>query len=158
MPVKALLKLLFLAAAILVSASSFAQDHPRSMLGDFDLKSVILSPAPLGPPSQFEPSTSAAAKAETQPPVAAETQPATAAASDTKPAVAAKRQRRPVLAKSEVASPRKMASSKPRQKSTVAAPKPKANPLSAYARDVRRQTWPCTGTAGGGICAWSQPR
>ena len=58
------------------------------------------------------------------------------------------------VAKSEAA-PRKMTSSKPRQKSAVAARKPKANPLNSYARDARRQTWPC---AGGGICAWTHSR
>ena len=54
MPVKGLLKLSFIAASMVASATAFAQEQPRSMLGDFDLKSVVLSPAPLGPPSQFE--------------------------------------------------------------------------------------------------------
>jgi hypothetical protein len=143
MPVKGLLKLLFLAASMIASASSFAQEQPRSMLGNFDLKSVVLSPAPLGPPSHFEPSAVAAkpeAKVDTE--------------SETTSAVAAKPDPKPTTAKSE-ASPRKLASSKPRQKSAVAARKPKADPLDSYARDVYRQTWPCTG---GGICAWTQPR
>ena len=136
MPVKGLLELSFLAAWMVVSTSAFAQDQPRSMLGNFDLKSAILSPAPLGPSSQFEP-------------------PALAAKPDITSAIATKAEARPVVAKSEAAAPRRIAGSKARQKTAVAARKPKANPLDSYARDVRRQAWPCTG---GGICAWTQPR
>jgi hypothetical protein len=149
MPVKGLLRLSFLAASMVMSASSFAQEQPRSMLGDVDLKSVVLSPVPLGPPSRFEPSA-AVAEPETKP----ETTSTAAAKPDKEPAVAPKPDRKPIVAKSG-ASPRKLVSSKPRQKSAVAARKPKANPLDSYARDARRQTWPCTG---GGICAWTQPR
>jgi hypothetical protein len=149
MPVKGLLKLVFLAASMVVGASSLAQEHPRSMLGNFDLKSVALSPAPLGPPSRFEPSA-VAAKPEANP----GTTPAAAAEPDNKPAVAVKADQKRTVAKSETA-PRKLASSKPRQKSAVAGRKPKANPLDSYARDAHRQTWPCTG---GGICAWTNPR
>ena len=149
MPVKGLLRLSFLAVSMVVSASSFAQDQPRSMLGNFDLKSVVLSPVPLGPPSQFEPSA-VAAKPEAEP----DTTSAAAAEPDKKPAVAAKPDTKPTVAKSQTAA-RKLDSSKPRQKSAVAARKPKADPLDSYARDVNRQTWPCTG---GGICAWTQPR
>ena len=147
MPVKGLLKLSFLAASLVASATALAQDQPRSMLGDFDLKSVILSPAPLGPPSQFEPPATAATP---------ETTSTVAAEPDTKPAASAKPDTKSVVAKSEAA-PRKMTSSKPRQKSAVAARKPKANPLNSYARDARRQTWPCAG-GGGGICAWTTQR
>jgi hypothetical protein len=105
------------------------------MLGDVDLRSVVLSPAPLGPPSQFEPSTVV-------------TKPETTSAAVAKP------DKKPTVAKAE-STPRKLVSSKPGQKSAVAGRKPKANPLDSYARDARRQTWPCTG---GGICAWTQPR
>lgn len=61
----------------------------------------------------------------------------------------------PAAAKAEAVAPRNTPSSKPRQKTSAAARKPKPSPLDAYARDPRRQTWPC---AGGGICAWTQPR
>jgi hypothetical protein len=149
MPVKGLLRLSFLAASMVVSTSSFAQDEPRSMLGNFDLKSVVLSPVPLGPPSQFEPSA-VVARPETKP----ETTSTVAAELDKEHAIAAKPDRNPAVAKSG-ASPRKLVNSKPRQKSAVAARKPKADPLDSYARDARRQTWPCTG---GGICAWTTPR
>jgi hypothetical protein len=134
MSVKGLQLLPFVFAVVATAAS--AQEQPRSMLGgSFDLKGAMLSPTPLGPPSQFEPT-----------PVAA-------------PPVAAKPEAAPIVAKSEVPAARKTVSSKPRtvsskprQKAAVAARKPKSNPLDSYARDTRRQSWPCTG--GGGICAW----
>lgn len=131
MPVKRLLILPFIAIAALTSAASFAQEQPRGMLGDVDLKSRVLSPVPLGPPSHFE-----------------------SAAGVAKPEAAAKPQ---ATARTEPVTPRRVASSKPRQRTTVAARKPKSNPLDSYsyARDPRRQAWPC---AGGGICAWTQPR
>lgn len=138
MPVKGL-QLLPFVVALTAAGAAFAQDQPRSMLDrSFDLKRAILSPAPLGPPSQLEPPAVAAA-------------PATTASTDAKPAVAA----------SEAATPRKLVSSKPRQKTAAAARKPKSSPLDAFARQkpkqqaVQRQSWPCTG---GGICGWSQPR
>lgn len=143
MPVKGLLQLSFV-AALLASGTAPAQTAERSMLGDFDLKSAVLSPAPLGPPSQFVP------------PAAAD-KPVLAARPDAKRTIVAKPDAKPDARPSVAASqaPRKTASSRPRQKSTVAARKPKASPLESYARDVRRQTWPCTG---GGICAWSKPQ
>lgn len=123
MSVKRLLILPFVTLATVASASSFAEEQPRSMLGSFDLKSAVLSPVPLGPPSQFV--------APVAKPVAV-----------TRP--------EPV-AKSEAVAPPRIVSSKPRQKTAVAARKPKSNPLNAYARETRRQTWPCVGE---GICAW----
>lgn len=129
---KRLLKLSFFTAAMVVSAASFAQEQPRKMLGgSVDLKAAVLDPAPFGPPSQFEP------------PVAA---PAAGAAVTTEHA-------KPAIAASETRAPRRTVSSKPRQKSAVAARKPKRSLLDSYATDTRRQTWPCSG---GGICAWSR--
>jgi hypothetical protein len=133
------LRLLPFVAVAMFTGASFAQDQNqfRGMLGNsFDLKGAVLSPAPIGPPSQFE-TPAAAAK-----PALAKTEPA--------PTVA-----KPTVTKSAAIAPRKTVSSKPRQKTAVAARKPKSNPLDSYARDVRRQSWPCTG---GGICAWTQPR
>jgi hypothetical protein len=149
MPAKGLLKLSFLAAAIAAGAPARAQEQPRSMLGDVELKSVILSPAPLGPPSQFEPPAVAAKPDASRPP-----ETTAAAGANVKQPVAARPDGKRAVAKSEAA-PRKVTTSKPRQKPAVAARKPKASALDSYARDVRRQTWPCTG---GGICTWTQPR
>jgi hypothetical protein len=127
MPAKGL-QLLAFVVALMFAPAAFAQQQRPSMLGNsFDLKGAILSPAPLGPPSQLEP-------------------PVAAAAPQVAPSAAAQQ---------EAAAPRKTVSSKPRQKPSVAARKPKANPLDSYARDPQRQIWPCRG---GGICAWTQPR
>jgi hypothetical protein len=126
MPVKGLQLLAFACVAVFAGAS-LAAEQPRSMLdGSFDLKSAILSPAPFGPPSQFEPRQVA-----TTPPAA------------------------PNIAASEAVTPRKIVSSKPRQKTAVATRKQKPNPLDANARDARRQTWPCA-AGSGGICAWTR--
>jgi hypothetical protein len=132
---KRLLTLSFLAAAMVVSAASFAEAQPGKMLGgSFDLKAAVLDPTPLGPPSHFEP-------------------PAASAAS---PVVTENPEAKPTVAASQTSAPRKTVSSKLRQKSAVAARKPpRPSPLDSYATDTRRQTWPCSG---GGICAWSQKR
>ena len=147
MPVKGLLKLSFFVATMVASATSFAQDGKPSMLGgSFDLKSVILSPAPLGPPSHFEPAAVA-------------TQPAAPVAetrAEAKPAAKASHKREAKAPQKPT--PRKVVSSKPRQKSAVAERKPRSNPLNSYATDSRRQTWPCKGGSGSGICAWTQQR
>lgn len=142
MPMKGLLKSSFLIAGALVGAISFAHAQTRSMLdGTFNLKAAILSPAPLGPPSQFEPRAAIP-----------EPEPALTAAPASKAAEATLERAAP----HEIAArkPHKIASSRPRQKSAVATRKPRSNPLESYATDTRRQTWPCTG--GGGICAWAR--
>jgi hypothetical protein len=124
MPGKELQLLAFVSFMALASADSFAQEQSRSLVGTTDLRNIVLSPAPLGPPAQF------------------------AAPATTMPA-----QSKPALGQTEAAVPVKVVSTRSRQKATVAARKPKANPLNAYARDVRPQIWPCTG---GGICQFRQ--
>ncbi len=139
MPVKGL-QLLPFVVALTAAGAAFAQDQPRSMLDrSFDLKRAILSPAPLGPPSQLEP------------PAVGPVAPATTASTDAKPAVAA----------SEAATPRKMVSSKPRQKIGSGCAEAEVKSARRFCtpepkqQAVQRQSWPCTG---GGICGWSQPR
>lgn len=128
MPVKELRLLTFVSLVAVAGTAAFAQDRPRGLLGATDLKSVVLSPSPLGPAAQFEPP-----------------------ADGTWPALATAK----AEAKAEPVAPRKIASIRARSKTAVAARKSKVNPLNSYARDVRPQTWPCTS---GGICAWTQPR
>jgi hypothetical protein len=142
MPVKGL-QLLCFVLPLVVADASFAQAPPPGALDrNFDLKRAILSPAPLGPPSRFEPPAVAEA-----PPVQATTDPAQTTAEKPVPT--------PALARARTATPQKTVSSKPRQKSAVAARKPKSDLRNSFARDANRQTWPCTG---GGICAWTKPR
>src|SRR5688572_25239904 len=128
MLVKGLKLLPFLALAVLASGLSFAQVQPPGLIGATDLKSIVLSPAPLGPPAQFEPAPATIAESEAAPAVAATQAPASA--------------------------PAKTANIRSRQKAAVAARKSKAKALDSFARDAQRQTWPCTG---GGICAWTNP-
>jgi hypothetical protein len=130
MPVKKLRLLAFVAVAGLAGTAAFAQEQPRRMLGATDLKSIVLSPAPLGPPATFE-------------------APAAAPGTGTGQTVAKSEMT------IETAAPRKGASTRVRAKAATAARKPKPSPLNSFARDVQRQTWPCTG---GGICGWTQPR
>src|SRR5436190_15781477 len=95
------LQLLPFVAVLMFASASLAQEQWRGMLGNsFDLKGAILSPAPIGPPSQLAP-----------PPVAAKPQPVAPVAAKSE-AVAPRR---------EAAAPRKIVSSKPQQKTAVAA-------------------------------------
>lgn len=126
MPTKGLVSLTFVAGVALTGVAFAQAPAHGSFFGPFDLKSAVLSPMPLGPPSRFEP------QAETQP--------------VEKPQVEAAQPQR------NHAASRKQ---KPQQKLAAPARKPKSNPLDSYARDQRRQLWPCLGD---GICAWTQPR
>ena len=116
MPAKGLGLLCFIALAAFASTPASAAEQPRSLLGEPDLKTIVLSPAPLGPPAQFEP-----------------------------PAATAKAEGAPAIARTETPAPARVTNIKPRQKAAVAARKPRAAPLDSYARDAQRQTWPCTG-------------
>lgn len=130
MPTKGLLPLIFVAVVALTNVTVAQAPAHDTFFGAFDLKSAVLSPVPLGPPSQFEPRTSEAPQKADKPQaerIQAE-QPRSASAS-----------RKP----------------KPQQKLATPTRRPRSNPLDSYARDQRRQTWPCVGD---GICAWTQPR
>lgn len=128
MPTKGLLPFTFVAAVALTSVAAAQTPVHDTFFGAFDLKSAVLSPVPLGPPSQFEPKAEARSveKPQAEP---AQTQPSRPAVASHKP--------------------------KPQQKLAAPARKPKSNPLDSYARDQRRQVWPCVGD---GICAWTRPR
>ena len=176
MPVKGL-QLLPFVVAVLLTGPAVAQETPHRMIGgNVDLRSAVLSPKPFGPPSQFEPPTSAAradaprpdvatsepakaepVKSETAQSEGAKSQPAKSEAkSESSKSEMAKSGSDPKEARSKASTPRKTVDRKPRQKPAVARRKSKANPLDSYARDDRRQVWPCTG--GGGICNWMQSR
>lgn len=182
MPVKGL-QLLPFVVVVLLTGPAASDEAPRRMIGgEIDLRSAVLSPKPFGPPSQFEPRTSATA--DPSKPAVAKSEPAndkprsgaakseTAASEAAKPAAAKPESAKSDIAKSDIAksesaksegaakskarAPRKTVDRKPRQKPAVATRKPRTNPLDSYARDDRRQVWPCRG--GGGICNWIQPR
>lgn len=125
MPTKGLLPLTFAAAVAFTTIAAAQTPAHDTFFGAFDLKSAVLSPVPLGPPSQFEP------KAETR---SAE---------------------KPQAERAQTQSPRAAVASRKSQQRLAAPRKPKSNPLDSYARDQRRQVWPCVGD---GICAWTRPR
>lgn len=126
MSTKGLLSLTFAAAVALTSVATAQTPAHDTFFGAFDLKSAVLSPVPLGPASHFEPKAEAqsAEKPQTERP---QTQAPRPAVASHKP--------------------------KPQQKLATPAKKPKSNPLDSYARDQRRQVWPCVGD---GICAWTR--
>jgi hypothetical protein len=130
MPTKGLLPLVFIAGVALTSVAFAQAPAHDTFFGAFDLKRAVLSPVPLGPPSQFEPRTSEAPQKADQP------QAERIQAEQPRPA---------------------NVSRTPKQQQKLAAPtrKPRSNPLDSYARDPRGQVWPCVGD---GICAWTQPR
>ncbi|WP_051443986.1 hypothetical protein [Afipia sp. P52-10] len=148
MPAKGMLRMLpvtLIAALCIANAPAWAEQQraPGTFFGGFDLKSAVLSPVPLGPPSQFEPQQTVAPQAAQPdtPPAQAEAPPPPA----------------PVRSAGK---PAPKPSAKPRPKIAAPAKRPRTNPLNAYARDTRpraapRQVWPCVGT---GICTWTQPR
>lgn len=156
MPARGLQSFAFM-MAVLVMGPALAQERPDMIGGGLDLKRAVLSPAPFGPPSQFAPVTPAAGQ-ETAKVDATTPEPATPAQASPAPAkaeTAKAEETTPERAKPAADRPRRAVSRKPRQKPAVATRKPRSNPLDSFARDPRRQVWPCRG---GGICAWTQPR
>jgi len=107
-----------------------AEYRPGDFLG-LDLSKAVLSPKPLGPPTQFAPvpieadSGSAVAQAR------AEAKPA--------PGVVVRKER--VAGRTE----------KPRGAARTKLARRHSNPLDAQASDTRIQVWPCKT---GGICNW----
>ena len=107
-------------------AASADQYKPDEFLG-LDLSKAVLSPKPLGPPTEFAP-------------VAIE------ARADARPV----RTERIAPAKPHVAQAR---AEKPRGAARTKIARRHGNPLDAQASDTRIQTWPCKS---GGICNWKR--
>ena len=104
--------------------------RPSEFLG-LDLSKAVLSPKPLGPPTQFAPvpieanSGSPAAQARAEPKAVATT----------------------IVRKGKVAE----RTEKPRGAARIKLARRHTNPLDAQASDRRIQVWPCNT---GGICNW----
>ena len=110
------------------------QYSPDEFLG-LDLSKAVLSPKPLGPPTQFAP-VPIEAKADR--------------GSDARVRVEPKADRKIVVrATRVVAAPVERHRGAARVKLT----RRHGNPLDAQARDIRIQTWPCKS---GGICNWQR--
>lgn len=115
-------------AAILAAGSSWADDYRPDEFLTLDLSKAALSPKPLGPPAQFEPTRSEA-----------KTDPQTNVHVDAAPKAAARIR----VAHAHTERPRVAARTKMVRRHT--------NPLDAQASDTRIQVWPCKS---GGICNW----
>ena len=111
--------------------SSAAEYRPDEFLG-LDLSKAVLSPKPLGPPTQFAPVPIEADSGGTAAQARAEAKPA--------PDV--------VVRKYRLATKR---AEKPRGAARTKLARRHGNPLDAQASDTRIQVWPCNS---GGICNW----
>ena len=137
-------------AALLVAASAAMADEyrPDEFLG-MDLSKAVLSPKPLGPPTQFAP-IAVEAKGDRNSEVNwaredLKTEPK-------KVAVETVRMTRPHRI-ARAASIRDTHAASVKRAPTRLAPR-HANPLDAKAMDTRIQKWPCR--SGAGICDWKQ--
>ena len=120
--------------ALLAASPSRAEDYlPGEYLG-LDPSQALLSPKPLGPPSEFAP-VPVEAKADHTP----ETSQAQASSGDVPKVVV--RKTKPVH----------LAREKPHAPAKSRLARRHTHPLDAQAFDTRIQTWPCRT---GGICNW----
>jgi hypothetical protein len=118
-------------------SSSFAADYKPSEFLGLDLSKAVLSPKPLGPPTQFAP---VAIEADTDP-----GPPVHQARAEPKagPTI--------VVPKTRIAH---LHAGKPRGMVRTKLARRHSNPLDAQAFDTRIQVWPCRS---GGICNWQRP-
>ena len=134
MVLKSVVTAAFSAALLAWGSPSSAADYaPGEFLG-LDLSTAVLSPKPLGPPTQFAP---VAIEADTDPgpPVhQARAEP------KARPAI--------VVPKTRIAH---LHAAKPRGAARIKLARRHGNPLDAQASDTRIQVWPCRS---GGICDW----
>jgi hypothetical protein len=133
------------AALLLTGATAGADEYrPDEFLG-LDLSKAVLSPTPLGPPTQFAP-------------VAVEAKSDVARGSEVNWA------RDELKAEPKKVTAENVRVTHPHQITHVASARPKGSarvrltrrhsPLDAQAMDTRIQTWPCK--SGGGICNWKR--
>ncbi|WJR80240.1 hypothetical protein [Bradyrhizobium sp. NP1] len=139
-------------AALLAAASpSRAEDYRADEYLSLDPSQALLSPKPLGPPSEFAP-VPVEAKADhaaeaAQAPAQLAVAPKVVVRKTTRPVhVAREKPARPARDK-----PVRLAREKPRAPATSHVARRHTNPLDAQAFDTRIQTWPCRS---GGICNW----
>ena|ERR1700761_2148391 len=134
------------AALLVTSATAGADEYrPDEFLG-LDLSKAVLSPTPLGPPTQFAP-------------VAVEAKSDAARGNEVNWARdELKAEPKKVTAENvRVTHPRQVAhvaSARPKGSARVRLTRRHSSPLDAQAMDTRIQTWPCK--SGGGICNWKR--
>jgi hypothetical protein len=121
-----------LCAALLAWAGLASADEyrPSEFLG-LDLSKAVLSPKPLGPPTQFAP---VPIEADSGSPVAQ-------TRAEAKPVASSVVRKHKVVERAE----------KPRGAARTKLARRHSNPMDAQASDTRIQVWPCKT---GGICNW----
>ena len=124
------------------SSSSIADEYRPDEFLSLDLSKALLSPKPLGPPSEFAP---VAVEAKTD--RGSERAEARAAPKAESKLVKTKRI---VIPSTRVAH---MRAEKPRGAARTKLARRHGNPLDAQAFDTRIQVWPCKS---GGICNWKR--
>ncbi len=124
------------------SSSSIADEYRPDEFLSLDLSKALLSPKPLGPPSEFAP---VAVEAKTD--RGSERVEARAASKAESKLVKTKRI---VIPSTRVAH---MRAEKPRGAARTKLARRHGNPLDAQAFDTRIQVWPCKS---GGICNWKR--
>jgi hypothetical protein len=139
-------------AAILAAGSSRADEYRPDEVLTLDLKKAVLSPKPLGPPTQFEPMRVEAktdAQSKAMPVAAAPAHDAVPKAVNTEPKAT------PKIRVGHVRSEKRhsIVHAKPATAPTKLVRR-QTNPLDAQASDTRIQVWPCRS---GGICNWQRP-
>jgi hypothetical protein len=127
-----------------LSGPAMADQYQPDEFFGLDLSKAILSPKPLGPPTEFAP-VPIEAKADRGRDAQARAEP--------------KRERKTVVRTAKVKTVVRTAkvtaapAAHPRGAARVKLAKRHGNPLDAEARDMRIQTWPCKS---GGICNWQR--
>jgi hypothetical protein len=140
--------LLFFALLAWSSAALADQYRPDEFL-KLDLAQAVLSPKPLGPPTQFEP-VAVEAKSDPTGPVTGETANSDAGATNGD-AAAVSSSGSVAKAHAVIAAPVHLAKHHGAVRTRLA--RKHGNPLDAQAFDTRIQVWPCRS---GGICNWQR--
>jgi hypothetical protein len=145
------LKNLFIAivcpALLAWSSVSIADEYRADQYLGLDLSEAVLSPKPLGPPTQFAP-VPIEARADRAGEVAQA--PAEPKAEPNKPEPGIVIHKTRVIHRTRVA---RMRQEKPRGLARTKLARRHGNPLDAQAFDTRIQVWPCRS---GGICNWKR--
>jgi hypothetical protein len=149
MVLKRMVPALAAAALLAVGSVALAAEHeyrPSEFLG-LDLSKAVLSPKPLGPPTEFAP---VAVEANSEPRANPASEPYWAREElQTEP-------RKVTVEDVQVTHPRRIehvAHARPKGVARTRLAHRHGNPLDAQAMDTRIQKWPCKS---GGICNWKQ--
>ena len=133
------------------SSPSLADEYRPDEFLSLDLSRALLSPKPLGPPSEFAP---VAVEAKTD---RGNERASARAAAESKAESRIVRTKRIVIPSARVAHMRaekpRVHAEKPRGAARTKLARRRGNPLDAQAFDTRIQVWPCKS---GGICNWKR--